>query len=73
MNTYKLRGIMDHVRSRGSLPTDRWGRVLEPRDLLVWCGLDQVLSAEEQEVVKWELQALIDAEEMMDQLRRVAS
>ena len=72
MNIYKLRGIMDRVRSKGPLPTDRWGRVLELQDLLVWYGLDQVLSAEEQDVIKWELQALIDAEEMMDQLRRVA-
>jgi hypothetical protein len=73
MNTYKLRAIVDHVRSHGRLPTDQWGNVLEPEDLLVWYGLDRVLSVEEQTIVKWELQAMIDAEEMMGQLRRMAS
>ena len=73
MNIYKLRAIVDHVRRQGRLPTDRWGCVLNPDDLLVWFGLDGILDPEEQVEVKRELVALADAEAFMDELRSVGS
>jgi hypothetical protein len=73
MNPYKKQEILQYIRRRGRLPTDRFGNVPSSDDLLVLFDLDSILSAEEQNEVKRELEAMIDAEEMMDQLRRVAS
>jgi len=67
MNPYKLRGIVDHIRRQGRLPTDRFGNVLSPEDLLVWFDLDSVLSLDEQVEVKHELMVLVDAEAFSDQ------
>ena len=69
MNPYKKKEIMEHIRRRGRLPTDRFGNVLSPDDLLILFDLDSILSAEEENEVKRELEALIDAEGFMDELR----
>ncbi len=69
MNRYKLEAIIKMVRDQGRLPTDQWDEVLEGDDLLVWFGLDNVLTANEKVLVKMELAALADAEACMDQLR----
>ena len=74
MNGYKLRAVIDFVRSHGRLPRDRWDNTLGPDDLLVWFGLERLgLSAEEQRIVKGELRALAEAEVALDQLRLKAS
>jgi hypothetical protein len=72
MNGHKLRAIMDYVRGHGRLPTDRFGEVLSPDDMLVWFGLRNVLTVEEQYQVKAELASMAEAEAFMDQLRRSA-
>ena len=69
MNPYKKQEILQHIRRRGRLPTDRFGNVLSPDDLLILFDLDSILSAEEQNEVKRELEGLIDAEGFMDELR----
>ncbi len=69
MNRYKLESILRLVRDQGRLPTDQWDQVLEGDDLLVWFGLDDVLTADEKVFVKMELAALAEAEACMDQLR----
>jgi len=69
MNPYKKQGILEHIRRRGIMPTDRFGNVLSPEDLLVMFDLDSVLSAEEQNEVKRELRAIADAQELLDHLR----
>ncbi len=71
MNPYKLRAIIELVRRQGRLPTDRWGCVLNPDDLLVWYGLNSELSLEEQREVKRELAALAEAEGFVDRLQPV--
>ena len=69
MNPYKLRAIIEFVRSQGKLPTDRWGCVLSPDDLIVWFGLERVLLPKEQEVVKYALHAMSEIEAALDQIR----
>lgn len=69
MNRYKLESIIRMIRDRGRLPVDQWDEVLEGDDLLVWFGLDSVLTADEKVVMKMELAALAEAEACMDQLR----
>ena len=69
MNRYKLESIMKMVRDQGGLPTDQWGDVLDGDDLLVWFGMDGVLTAEEKTLVKMELAAMAEAEACMDRLR----
>jgi hypothetical protein len=69
MNGYRLRTILDFIRSQGKLPCDQWGNTLSPDDLLVWFGLKNDLTPEEQREVKRELAALVEAEALMDRLR----
>ena len=69
MNPYKLRGLIDHVRRQGALPRDQFDEILSPDDLLVWFGLKDLLSLDEQRLVKEDLAALAVAEEFMDRLR----
>lgn len=71
MNPYKLKAIIELVRRQGRLPTDRWGCVLNPDDLLVWYGLNSELTLEEQREVKRELAALAEAEGFVDRLQPV--
>jgi len=70
MNRQKLNAIMAYVRGRGRLPTDQFGSVLSPDDLLVWFGLRDLLTLEEQYYVKAELLGMAEAEAMMERLRR---
>jgi hypothetical protein len=70
MNPYKLRAIVDHVRARGRLPTDDFGQILSPADLLVWYELERAVDVEEQREVKRELVLLTEAQELADRLRR---
>ena len=69
MNIYKMRDIVEHIRSKGQLPTDEYGQALPVEDLLVWFELDKHLSPVEQEHMKKELTLLVESELFMDQLR----
>ena len=68
MNPYKLRAILDMIRGQGRLPTDEWGQVLSPDDLLVWFGLADRLDAGERLVLRDELALMAEAEMFMDHL-----
>ena len=69
MNIYKKRNIVDSIREQGSLPTDQFGQVLSPDDLLVWFGLNECLTRAEQYIIKEELAAMVDTELAMDKLK----
>jgi len=68
MNPHKLRAILDFVRSQGALPTARFGKILEARDLLVWFGLGEALCAEERMHVATELAQIREAQAFVDRL-----
>ena len=66
MNVYKKRDIVKYIRKQGRLPTDQFGQILSPEDLLAWFKLDECLSEYEQAVIKVELMQMIEAETIMD-------
>ena len=66
MNIYKKRRIIEHIHKKGRLPTDQFGQILSPEELLVWFKLDGPLSEYEQAVIKVELMGMIEAETLMD-------
>ena len=68
MNPYKKQEILQHIRRQGRLPTDRFGIVLSPDDMLIWFDLASILNTEEQNEIKRELVALGDAESFLDEL-----
>lgn len=72
MNRQKLNAIVTYVRGHGRLPTDQFGKVLSPEDMLVWFGLRELLTLEEQYHVKAELLEMAEAEAMMERLRRAS-
>jgi hypothetical protein len=69
MNPYKIRAIIDHVRSHGGLPTDQFSNILEPDEVLAWFGLNQLLCPEEQRVVRTEIRLLAEAQLLAGQLK----
>lgn len=69
MNGNNVRHAVGFVRSQGSLPRDSAGNVLDEEDLLVWFGLDKVLSRFEQMQVKKELAVMTEAEDFFERLR----
>ena len=70
MNPYKVRAIVEHVRRQGGLPTDQFGNVLPPDDLLVWFGLNKVLTIDEQRHMKNEFEAMQEGQSIGDWLQR---
>jgi len=68
MNTYKLRALMDFIKKQGQLPADEFGNVLCSDDLIVWYGLNDLLSVEEQRLMKKELAQLAEAEDLVNRL-----
>ncbi|MCK4342542.1 MAG: hypothetical protein KAY37_12555 [Phycisphaerae bacterium] len=69
MNRYKIRSILDFIRSQGRLPTDERGVILHQDDIVAWFGLNKLLTVQEQRLVKQELLAMIEAEAFMERLR----
>ena len=69
MNWYKIRSILDFIRRQGRLPTDERGIILNQDDILAWFGLDNLLTVEEQQQVKRELLAMIEAQAFVERLR----
>ena len=69
MNIYKKKRIIDHILKNGRLPTDQFGQILSPEELLAWFRLDERLSEYEQAVIKVELMQMVEAESLMDKRR----
>ena len=72
-NVYKLRRIVDWIRSQGRLPTDEFGQVLSVDDLMGWFGLNECLTVDEQLHVERELKGIIEAESTVLQLEQIRS
>ena len=69
MNRYKVRDIVDLIRSKGKLPTDQFGQILPVDDLLVWFGLDEGLAPDEYQCVRQELALIAESQDELDRLR----
>ena len=70
-NVYKLRKIMDWIRSQGRLPTDEFGQILPVDDLMGWFGLSECLTMDEQLYIEGELKGIIEAESTVAQLNQL--
>ena len=71
MNIYKLRRVVDWIRSQGKLPTDEFGQILSVDDLMDWFGLSECLTRPEQLCVKKELAGMVEAELSVERLRQL--
>ena len=71
MNIYKLRKIIDLIRSHGELPTDQFGQILSVDDLMGWFGLSECLTRTEQICIRKELSAMVDAELAIERLKQL--
>ena len=69
MNRYKVRDIVDLIRSKGKLPTDQFGQILPVDDLLVWFGLDEGLAPDEYQCVRQELALMAESQDELERLR----
>ncbi len=67
-NTYKARAIMDWIRQMGHLPADDFGNPYPPEEIVIRLGLDSVLSADEKAWLIRELDAVVEAQAVTDQL-----
>lgn len=63
----KIYEIAKHIRTKGKLPTDRWGQILGVEDLMVWFGLNERLNEQEQDLMKIELAVMIETEGFIEQ------
>ena len=64
-----MQSVLDFIRSKGRLPTDERGVILSQDNILMWSGLDKLLTVEEQLCVKGQLLAMIEAQAFIEQLR----
>ena len=69
MNRYKVRDIVDLIRSRGKLPTDQFGQILPVDDLLAWFGLSECLPPDERRCIREELAAMAESQVEIEELR----
>ena len=72
MNIYKLRKIIEHIKSQGKFPTDTFGEILSVDELLLWYGLDTCLTIQEQRDIKKELAQLVEIKTCIDRLKLVS-
>ena len=68
MTQHKMRAIIEAIRRRGILPTDEFGNLLPPNEIIIRLGLSELLSVDEQRVLKRELIALTETQAVIDQL-----
>ena len=68
MNKYKIQNIVNYIQRMGRLPTDQFGQILSADDILSWHGLDELLDPAERVQIKCEIQSLIEAQVLVDQL-----
>ena len=71
INIYKLRKIMDWIRSQGKLPTDEFGQILSVEDLMGWFGLSDCLNIDEQLYIERELKGIIEAELAVEKIKQM--
>ena len=71
MNVYKLRKIIDWVRSQGKLPTDQFDQILPVYDLMGWFGLSDCLTIDEQLYIERELKGIIEAELAVEKMKQL--
>jgi hypothetical protein len=71
MNIYKLRKIIELIRSRGKLPTDEFGQILSVDELMGWFGLKECLTRWEQLHIGRELAALVETELAVEKLKQL--
>ena len=69
MNPYKIRTIVDHIRSQGGLPTDEFGNILPADDPMALFGLNDLLKPDEQERMKAEFEMMAEARLLDDHLK----
>lgn len=69
MNVYKVRNIIEWIRAQGKLPTDAYGQVLSVDDLMGWFGLNGCLNGGEQLYIRRELEAMIEAELAVEEMK----
>ena len=69
MNMYKIRVIVEYIRSKGGLPTDEFGNIVATDDVMVWFDLKQMLDVDEQRLMKSEIRLMAEAQLLADQLR----
>jgi len=69
MNVHKLRAVLDYIRRQGGIPIDGTGKRLSEGEVLVWYGIDGLLTADERKRVKQELVAQIEIDEFIDQIK----
>lgn len=69
MNRYKVRDIVDLIRSKGKLPTDQFGQILPVDDLLAWFGLDERLAPDEHQYIRQQLAAMAESQDELERLR----
>ena len=72
MNTYKLKDIMNYIRSFGKLPTDPYGQMLSVERMMEWFGLAESLTVSEQQKVEIELALMIEAELYIEKVKQVS-
>jgi len=69
MNVYKVRSIVEWIRSQGRLPRDAYGRMLSVEDLMGWFGLNERLTPGEQLHMREELASMVEAELSVEELK----
>jgi len=69
MNVYKMRNIIEWIRAQGKLPTDEYGQMLSVDDLMGWFGLNGCLTGGEQLYIRRELEAMIQAELALEEMK----
>ena len=68
MNWNKIRAIIDVVRRRDALPTDEFGNLLPPEEMIVRLGLSESLTADEKRVLSDELTMLAEMKAVIEKL-----
>jgi hypothetical protein len=68
MNWNKIRAIIEVVRRRDALPTDDFGNLLPPEEMIAHLGLSDLLTAEEQRVLRHELTVLAETKAVIERL-----
>ncbi|HBG27626.1 MAG: hypothetical protein A2Y10_15690 [Planctomycetes bacterium GWF2_41_51] len=71
MDTYKLKNVVDYIRSFGKLPTDAYGQMLSVERMMEWFGLAESLTVSELQKVEIELALMIEAELYIEKVKRV--
>jgi len=69
MNRYKVRAVIELIRQRGHLPMDDFGNLLSPDEIMDRLALKDVLTPGECLAVRWELVAIMEAQQAIDHIK----